>query len=49
MFHPDAYGQMALETCLTQLFATTGPGEFSCAGGAGVAPDGLTLTRTGRL
>jgi hypothetical protein len=46
LFHPNAYGQMALGTCLTDAAAGT-PGEFSCTGRAAIAPTGLAFKRTG--
>jgi hypothetical protein len=48
VFHPDAYGQMALGDCLTRLFASS-PGNYSCAGGPGRAPGGMMLTLVSRL
>ena len=43
-FHPNAYGQRALGTCVTKVFASA-PGTFSCTGRAGLDPSGLVLTR----
>jgi lysophospholipase L1-like esterase len=48
VFHPDAYGQMALGDCLTALYAAP-PGNYACAGGPGRAPGGMTLTRVSGL
>jgi len=48
VFHPDAYGQMALGDCLGALYAAS-PGNYSCAGGARRAPGDMTLTRVGGL
>jgi GDSL-like Lipase/Acylhydrolase family len=45
-FHPDAYGQRALATCVTKAFAAA-PGRFACSGTAGIDPSGLSLVRTG--
>lgn len=46
VFHPNAYGQMALGSCLRGLYAAT-PGNYACTGGAGLAPDPMTLTPEG--
>lgn len=46
VFHPDAYGQMALGACVTAMFAAP-PGRYACSGGAGRAPSAMTLTRMG--
>ena len=43
-FHPNAYGQRAIGTCVTRAFAAT-PGAFSCSGAAGLAPGALTVAR----
>ncbi|HEV7963499.1 MAG TPA: hypothetical protein VGP57_13250 [Actinoplanes sp.] len=43
VFHPDAYGQMALGDCLAAVFAAT-PGNSTCSGGPGRAPQDMTLT-----
>lgn len=43
-FHPNAYGQRALGTCVTKVFAQA-PGTFGCAGSAGIDPSALSLTR----
>jgi len=45
-FHPNAFGQLALGTCVTKVFASQ-PGTFACAGAAGVAPGDLTVRRLG--
>ncbi len=45
-FHPNAYGQRALGTCVTQAFAAA-PGRLACAGSAGLDPSGLALRRVG--
>ena len=47
-FHPDAYGQHALGTCVTKVFAAA-PGRFACSGAAGIDPSGLSLARTGSI
>lgn len=47
LFHPNAYGQMALGACLTGV-ATGTPGEFSCTGSAGAAPGAESVVRTGQ-
>jgi len=44
-FHPNAYGQRALATCVTKVFAAQNPGTFSCTGSAGIDPGGLLLAR----
>jgi hypothetical protein len=44
VFHPDAFGQQAIGSCLTTVAAAR-PGEFTCAGAANRAPDALTPTR----
>jgi lysophospholipase L1-like esterase len=44
-FHPNAYGQRALGTCVTQVFAAAPPGTFACYGAAGLDPSGLVLRR----
>lgn len=41
-FHPNAYGQRALGTCVTKAFAAE-PGAFACSGAAGMDPGGLAL------
>ncbi len=46
VFHPDAFGQRALGTCVTGVFARS-RGEFSCMGAAGIAPSSVVVTRTG--
>jgi len=43
-FHPNAYGQRALGTCVTKVFAAA-PGTFACSGAAGLDPSGLALRR----
>ena len=43
-FHPNAYGQMALGTCVTKAFAAA-TGSFACAGAAGLDPGALSLRR----
>ncbi len=43
-FHPNAYGQRALGTCVTKVFAAA-PGTFACSGAAGLDPSGLALHR----
>jgi hypothetical protein len=47
-FHPDAYGQRALGTCVTKAFAQK-PGRFACSGAAGLDPSQLALVRTASL
>jgi lysophospholipase L1-like esterase len=42
VFHPNAYGQMAIGACVTQAFAAPA-GSFACAGAAGREPGGLAL------
>ncbi len=46
LFHPNAYGQMALGTCLTGVAAAE-PGDFTCTGTAGIAPGSVSVARTG--
>ncbi len=46
VFHPDAYGQQALGTCLTQLYLTQIPGDFRCTDTPGAGPQAMTLART---
>ncbi|MDX6688789.1 MAG: hypothetical protein QOG15_246 [Solirubrobacteraceae bacterium] len=46
LFHPDAYGQMALGDCLTDLYAAT-RGTFACTGAAGRTPQQMVVTKTG--
>jgi hypothetical protein len=43
-FHPNAYGQRALGTCVTKLFAAA-PGRFACTGRARLDPRKLSLAR----
>lgn len=45
VFHPDAFGQMAIGNCLGRLYAARA-GSYACSGGPGVAPDAMTLTAT---
>jgi len=40
--HPNAYGQIALGTCLTRLFAAK-PGNYSCNGAANRSPSQVVL------
>ncbi len=47
-FHPNAYGQMALGSCVTKAFAAA-PGAFSCSGAAGLAPSAVGLARQARF
>jgi hypothetical protein len=47
-FHPDAYGQHALGTCVTKVFAAA-TGRFACSGAAGIDPSGLSLARTSSI
>jgi hypothetical protein len=47
-FHPAAYGQRALGTCVTKAFAQK-PGRFACSGAAGLDPSQLALVRTASL
>jgi hypothetical protein len=47
-FHPNAYGQRALATCVGRAFAQE-PGRFSCSGAAGRDVSGLALARVGGL
>lgn len=44
-FHPNAYGQRGLGACVTQVFATSRRGTFTCNGAAGLAPSGLVVRR----
>ncbi|MGH2920051.1 MAG: GDSL-type esterase/lipase family protein [Solirubrobacteraceae bacterium] len=46
VFHPDAYGQMALGNCLTRLYAA-GRGNYTCTGAAGRSPQQMILTKSG--
>ncbi len=43
-FHPNAYGQRALGTCVTKVFGAA-RGTFACSGSAGVEPGDLALRR----
>ena len=45
-FHPNAFAQRALGTCLTGVFAAA-PGQFACSGGAGRDPSAMSFARTG--
>ena len=45
LFHPNAYGQRALGTCVTKVFAAARRGTFACSGAAGIDPGELTLRR----
>lgn len=47
-FHPNAYGQRALATCLSRAFAMA-PGTSACTPTAGEGPEAMVLTRTGSL
>jgi hypothetical protein len=44
VFHPDSFGQLALGSCVTGV-ARLQPGEFTCTGGAGLAPSAMRVTR----
>jgi len=44
LFHPDAFGQMALGECVGGLFAAP-RGSYACSGGPLVAPSGMVVTR----
>lgn len=44
VFHPNAYGQRALGTCVTRAFAER-PGTFACSGAAGLDPGELAIRR----
>ena len=44
LFHPNAYGQMALGRCLGALFAAR-RGSYACVGAAGRGPDDMVLSR----
>lgn len=44
LFHPDAYGQMALGDCLTALYAAR-RGSYTCTGGPGRGPGDMVLAR----
>ncbi|MCA1824984.1 MAG: hypothetical protein LC640_12135, partial [Frankia sp.] len=44
VFHPDAFGQQALGSCLTKAAADR-PGEFVCTGGTNVAPGDMRVRR----
>jgi hypothetical protein len=46
VFHPDAYGQQALGSCLTQLYTLSAPGDFRCTDAPGAGPQAMTLART---
>lgn len=48
-FHPSAYGQLALGSCLSQVYTAGSPGTFTCAGAAGRDVDGMVLRRTSTL
>ncbi|MDQ4072339.1 MAG: GDSL-type esterase/lipase family protein [Actinomycetota bacterium] len=45
LFHPNAYGQRALGTCVTRVFAAARRGTFACSGAAGIGPGELALRR----
>lgn len=45
LFHPNAYGQMALGDCLTALYAAK-RGNYACRGAAGRAPGDMQLVAT---
>lgn len=47
-FHPNAYGQRALATCVTKAFAAT-PGRFKCSGRVGLDPSALGLVQLSSL
>ncbi len=48
VFHPDAYGQMALGDCVSSLY--TGPrGNYSCSGAGHRAPGDMTVARVSGL
>ena len=47
-FHPNAYGQRALGTCVTRVFASK-PGRFACSGAPHIAPSALSLARVGSI
>ena len=44
LFHPNAYGQMALGRCLGALYAAR-RGSYACAGAAGRGPADMVLSR----
>ena len=46
LFHPNAYGQMALGNCLTRLYAAA-RGNYACTGAAGRDPQQMVLTDAG--
>ena len=46
VFHPNAYGQIALGTCLSLLWSKTGP-SYSCTNILGRDYHGMELTATG--
>lgn len=43
LFHPNAYGQMALGDCVGAMYAAR-RGSYACTGGAGRAPGDMLLT-----
>ena len=45
-FHPNAFAQAALGTCLQQVYSAA-PGAFNCTAGAGKAPGSARVVRTG--
>jgi GDSL-like Lipase/Acylhydrolase family len=47
LFHPNAYGQMALGACLSGVATAAQRGQFACTGSAGIAPSAVKLTHTG--
>ncbi len=47
VFHPDAYGQMALGDCVTALYAAR-PGSYACTGAPGTGPGDMVLTPVSR-
>jgi lysophospholipase L1-like esterase len=42
LFHPDAYGQLALGDCLAAMYAAH-RGSYACTGAAGIAPADMVL------
>ncbi len=43
-FHPNAYGQRALGTCVTKVFGAS-PGRFRCQGAPGLDPSQMAIAR----
>ena len=45
-FHPNAFGQQAIGSCLGRVYAAGERGRFSCTGAAGLDVDGIAFART---